>query len=91
MTSLTRIFGSKAQTRLVQYLLDHKGRIFNQAGLATYLDVSPSTVARIIQPLIEEGMLNYEQIGGQMKVLALNDENEKTKALLEFHQRIRDL
>ena len=91
MTSLTRIFGSKAQTRLVQYLLDHKGRIFNQAGLATYLDVSPSTVARIIQPLIEEGMLNYEQIGGQMKVLALNDENEKTKALLEFHLRIRDL
>ena len=91
MTSLTRIFGSKAQTRLVQYLLDHKGRIFNQAGLATYLDVSPSTVARIIQPLIEEGMLNYEQIGGQMKVLTLNDENEKTKALLEFHLRIRDL
>ena len=91
MTSLTRIFGSKAQTRLVQYLLDHRGRIFNQAGLATYLDVSPSTVARIIQPLIEEGMLNYEQIGGQMKVLTLNDENEKTKALLEFHLRIRDL
>jgi len=91
MTGLVRIFGSKAQTRLVQYMLDHKGRIFNQAGLATYLDVSPSTVARIIQPLVEEGMLNYEQIGGQMKVLALNDENEKTKALLEFNQRIRDL
>lgn len=91
MTSLIRIFGSKAQTRLVQYMLDHKGRIFNQAGLATYLDVSPSTVARIIQPLIEEGMLSYEQIGGQMKVLALNDENEKTKALIEFNQRIRNL
>jgi Mn-dependent DtxR family transcriptional regulator len=91
MTNLTRIFASKAQTRLVQYLLDHKGRIFNQAGLATYLDVSPSTVARIIQPLIEEGMLTYEQIGGQMKVLALNDENEKTKALLEFYQKIREL
>ena len=91
MTSLTRIFASKAQTRLVQYFLDHRGRIFNQAGLATYLDVSPSTVARIIQPLIEEGMLTYEQIGGQMKVLALNDENEKTKALMEFYQKIREL
>ncbi len=91
MTSLIRIFGSKAQTRLVQYMLDHKGRIFNQAGLATYLDVSPSTVARIIQPLIEEGMLSYEQIGGQMKVLALNDENEKTKALIEFNRRIQNL
>jgi len=36
-------------------------------------------------------LLSYEQIGGQMKVLALNDENEKTKALLEFNQKIRDL
>ncbi|MEM3041631.1 MAG: hypothetical protein QXG97_06375 [Nitrososphaerota archaeon] len=88
---MVRIFGSKAQTRLVQYLLDHPKRVFNQAGLAAYLDVSPSTVARIIQPLIEEGMLNYEQVGGQMKVLALNDENEKTKALIEFYQKIRDL
>jgi Mn-dependent DtxR family transcriptional regulator len=91
MTSLLKIFGSKAQTRLVQYLLDHKGRIFNQAGLATYLDVSPSTIARILQPLVEEGILSYEQIGGQMKIIALNDENEKTKILIDFYERLRNL
>lgn len=91
MTSLLRIFGSKAQTRLVQYLLDHRGRIFNQAGLATFLDISPSTVARIIQPLVDEGILSYEQVGGQMKIIALNDENEKSKVLVEFYEKLRNL
>ena len=89
MTSLLRIFGSKAQTRLVQYLLDHKGKIFNQAGLATFMDMSPSTIARILQPLVEEGILSYEQIGGQMKIIALNDENEKTKSLIAFYERLK--
>jgi len=91
MTGLVKIFGSKAQTRLVQYLLDHRGRVFNQAGLATFLDVSPSTIARILQPLVDEGILNYEQVGGQMKIIALNDENDKSKALIEFYEKLKAL
>lgn len=91
MTSLSRIFGSKAQTRLIQYLLDHRGRIYNQAGLATFLDVSPSTIARILQPLVEEGILTYEQVGGQMKIIALNDESEKSRALIDFYEKMKNL
>lgn len=91
MTSLVKIFGSKAQTRLIQYLLDHRGRIFNQAGLATFLDMSPSTIARILQPLVEEGILSFEQVGGQMKVIALNDENEKSRILIDFYEKFRSL
>jgi len=91
MVSLLKIFGSKAQTRFVQYLLDHRGKIFNQAGLATFMGLSPSTVARILPPLVEEGVLNYEQIGGQMKIIALDDENEKTKALIDFYEKLKNL
>jgi len=91
LTSLSRIFGSKAQTRLIQYLLDHRGRIYNQAGLATFLDVSPSTIARILQPLVEEGILTYEQVGGQMKIIALNDESEKSRALIDFYEKMKNL
>jgi DNA-binding MarR family transcriptional regulator len=91
LTSLVKVFGSKAQTRLIQYLLDHRGRIFNQAGLATFLDMSPSTIARILQPLIEEGILSFEQVGGQMKVIALNDENEKSRILIDFYEKFRSL
>ena len=91
MTTLVRIFSSKAQTKLLQYLLDHRGRVFNQAGLSNLLSMSPSTIARILVPLIEEGIVNYEQVGGQMKIIALNDENEKAKAIIEFCEKIKDL
>jgi DNA-binding IclR family transcriptional regulator len=91
LTSLVKVFGSKAQTRLIQYLLDHRGRIFNQAGLAVFLDMSPSTIARILQPLVEEGILSYEQVGGQMKVIALNDESEKSRILIDFYEKFRSL
>jgi len=91
MTSLTRIFGSKAQTRLVQHLLDHRGRVYNQAGLSRLLGLSPSTVARVITPLIEEKILNYEQVDGQMKIIALNEEDDKTKAIMEFYERLKGM
>ena len=91
MTTLVRIFSSKAQTKLLQYLLDHRGRVFNQAGLSNLLSMSPSTIARILVPLIEEGIISYEQVGGQMKIIALNDENEKAKAIIGFYEKIKDL
>ena len=91
MTRLVNIFGSKAQTKLLQYLLDHRGRIFNQAGLSRLLSISPSTIARILIPLIEEEIINYEQIAGQMKIIALKEESEKTKAVIEFYERIKNL
>lgn len=91
MTSLTRIFSSKAQTRVLQYLLDHRGRLYNQAGLSRLLNMSPSTIARIMIPLIEESIINFEQLSGQMKIIALNEDSEKTTALIDFYNRIKNL
>lgn len=91
MTTLLRIFGSKAQTRLVQYLLDHRGRLYNQAGLARLLDMSPTTIARVIVSLVEEGIITYEQISGQMKIIALNEENETTQALIELNEKMKSI
>jgi predicted transcriptional regulator len=91
MTRLVSVFGSKAQTKFLQYLLDHRGRVFNQAGLSRLMNMSPSTIARILVPLIEEGIINYEQVGGQMKIIALNEESEKAKAIMEFYERIKNL
>ena len=53
--------------------------------------MSPTTIARIIVSLIEEGIINYEQISGQMKIIALNEESETTKALIELHEKIKSI
>ena len=89
MTILTRLFGSKSQTKLIEYLLEQRGRVFHQAGLSRFLSMSPSTIARIVEPLIEENIIVYDQIGGQMKVFSLNEEGEKVKVLLEFYDKIK--
>lgn len=91
MTRLTEIFQSKTQVKLLEYLLENRQKVFNQATLARFLEVSPSTVARIIEPLIKQKILLYERFERGMKLLALNQEEEKTKTLLEFYEKLRNM
>jgi Mn-dependent DtxR family transcriptional regulator len=46
---------------LVEHLLQNRQKVFNQAGLARVLDVSPSTVARIAEPLVKSKILLFER------------------------------
>jgi hypothetical protein len=92
---LVDLFQSKAQVRLVEHLLQNRQKVFNQAGLARVLDVSPSTVARIAEPLVKSKILlleRYEKgmkIG--MKIFALNPEEPAARSLVEFYEKIRAL
>jgi len=90
---LTDFFQSKAQVKLLEYLLEHAGsqRVFNQATLATFLNMSPSTVARIVEPLVKQKVVLYERFDQGMKIFTLNEAEEKTKALIDFYRRIREL
>ena len=91
MTNLMDLFGSKQQTRLIQYMLDNPGKVFNQAGLSRFLSCSPSTVARVVNPFIFAGIVKFELIGKQMKVFALDTESSRTKLLMEFYQKLTAL
>jgi DNA-binding MarR family transcriptional regulator len=90
---LTDVFQSKAQVKLLEYLLEHSGsqRVFNQATLANFLNLSPSTVARIVEPLVKQKVVLYERFDQGMKIFTLNEAEEKTKALIDFYRRIREL
>ena len=91
MTRLTDIFQSRAQVRLVEHLLDNPGKVFNQSTLAGFLEVSPSTVARIIEPLVQHGVVLFDRYEGGMKILALNQDSQKTKALMNFNEALKAL
>ena len=90
---LSDVFQSRAQVRLLEYLLENAGtqRVFNQATLANFLGLSPSTIARIVEPLIQEKILLYERFNRGMKIFTLNEAEEKTKALIEFYKRLKGL
>jgi len=91
MTRLTDIFQSRAQVRLVEHLLDNPGKVFNQSTLAGFLEVSPSTVARIIEPLVQHGVVLFDRYEGGMKILALNQDSQKTKVLMNFNEALKAL
>jgi Mn-dependent DtxR family transcriptional regulator len=92
MSKLSDVFQSKAQVKLLEYLLENAGaqRVFNQATLANMLDLSPSTIARIVEPLINEKILLYERFDKGMKIFTLNEADEKTRALIDFHRKLKE-
>ncbi len=77
--------------KLVEHLLQHRQKVFNQAGLARMLNVSPSTVARIAEPLVKSKILLFERYEKGMKIFALNEEEPAAKNLIEFYEKIRKL
>jgi len=93
LTKLSEVFQSKAQVRLLEYFLASAGsqRVFNQATLANLLGVSPSTIARIVEPLIKEKILLYERFDQGMKIFTLNEAEEKTKVLIDFYRKLKEL
>ncbi len=52
---------------------------------------SASTVSRIMKPLVEMGFVRMDTVGDQMKILALNMENERTRVLMEFYDKFKSL
>ena len=92
MSKLSDVFQSKAQVKLLEYLLDNAGaqRVFNQATLANLLGLSPSTIARIVEPLIKQKIVLYERFGKGMKIFTLNEDDEKTRALIEFYRKLKE-
>lgn len=88
---LIDIFQSKAQVRLVEHILQNRQKVFNQAGLARVLDVSPSTIARIAEPLVKSRILLFEKYEKTMKIFAFNAEEPAARSLVEFYDKITGL
>ena len=93
MAKLSNLFQSKAQVKLLEYLLDNAGsqKIFNQATLANFLGLSPSTIARIVEPLVQQRIILFERFDQGMKVFTLNESEEKTRLLVDFTKKLREI
>jgi hypothetical protein len=77
----------------LEYLLEHAGsqRVFSQAALANSLVMSPSTIARIVEPFVKDKIILFERFDKGMKIFALNENEQKTKILIDFYRRLKEL
>ena len=86
MYRLEKIFGGNAQTTTLEYLLKNRGKITYLSGIAKESGLSHSSVARVIELLLEKGIVKEIDISKQTRTFTLNEDNRITKLLIGFYE-----
>ncbi len=84
-----KIFASRAQTRVVQHFLDRPKEFFNLSRIAKETGLAHSTIHRVMQPLVDMGLIKEIKVGQQIRLFILENEDMKTKLLIEFYDKIK--
>ena len=87
---LAQIFSSKAQAELIEYLINNRERFYNQITLASAIDVSSSTISRLIENLAKINIVKYERFDKGVKVIVFNNESPISKSLVKFYSEIKN-
>ncbi len=90
MDRFEKIFGKSAQIVVVTYLIQNRDKITYLSGIAEATGLSHSSVARVIEPLLEEGIVTENGIGKQMRTFSLDRDNKRTKLLMRFFDELND-
>ena len=91
---LEKIFASRAQTRVVQLFLDRPTEFFNLSRIAKETDLAHSTIHRVVQPLVDVGLVKEVKVGKQIRLFILETgtatgEMSISRILTEFYEKIK--
>ncbi|MCZ7402155.1 MAG: MarR family transcriptional regulator [Candidatus Methanoperedens sp.] len=89
MSPLEKLFGKTAQLTVLEYLMKNKGEINYLSGIAIGTGLYHSSVARVIEPLVQNKIIIEKKIGKQIRSFYLNEEHEATKLLIKFYDELR--
>jgi DNA-binding transcriptional ArsR family regulator len=81
---LEAIFGRNAQIVVLGYLLRHHDSVTYLSGIAEATGLSHSSVARVIEPLLEMGIVREENCGKQIRTFRINKDSGVYKLLIRF-------
>ena len=86
---LEKVFASRAQTRVVQHFLDRPKEFFNLSRLAKETGLAHSTIHRVMQPLVDMGLVKEIRAGEQIRLFILDTEDERSKIISDFYSQIK--
>jgi len=86
MNKIENIFGRNAQLVVLEYLIKNRGTTTYLSGIAEEAGLSHSSVARVIEPLLEMNIVKEGKMGKQIRTFTLNEDNEVTKLLIRFYE-----
>ncbi|MDO8724628.1 MAG: MarR family transcriptional regulator [Candidatus Methanoperedens sp.] len=91
MEFLEKIFGNSAQTIVLENLIKKKGGFTYLSGIAEETGLSPSSVARVIEPLIANNLVIEKKLGKQIRTFTMNEENAKVRLIIRFYLDMNEL
>ncbi|MCX9010225.1 MAG: MarR family transcriptional regulator [Candidatus Methanoperedens sp.] len=89
MSPLEKLFGKTAQLTVLEYLMKNKGEINYLSGIAQGTGLYHSSVARVLEPLLENNIVIEKKIGKQIRSFFLNEEHKATKLLMAFYEELK--
>jgi len=89
MSPLEKLFGRTAQLTVLEYLMKNKREINYLSGIALGTGLYHSSVARVLEPLLQDKIVIEKKIGKQIRSFYLNEDHEATKLLIKFYDELR--
>ena len=90
MSPLEKLFGKTAQLTVLEYLITNKGEINYLSGIAKGTGLYHSSVARVLEPLLEMNIVIEKKIGKQMRSFTLNEDHKATQLLINFYNNLKN-
>lgn len=90
MSPLEKLFGKTAQLTVLEYLIKNKGDVNYLSGIAEGTGLYHSSVARVLEPLLEHNIIIEKRLGKQMRTFVLNEDNNATKILIKFYNELKN-
>nr|QNO53839.1 hypothetical protein ALDDBJOO_00015 [Methanosarcinales archaeon ANME-1 ERB6] len=85
MSELENIFGRNAQLVVLEYLIRNRGTTTYLSDIAEEAGLSHSSVARVVEPLLEMNIVKEGKVGKQIRTFTLNEDSETTRLLIRFY------
>ena len=91
MSEIEKIFGRNAQLIVLEYLIENRGTTTYLSGIAEEAGLSHSSVARVIEPLLDMNIVKEGKMGKQIRTFTLNEDSEVTKLLIRFYEDLNKI
>jgi len=88
---IEKIFGRNAQLVVLEHLIRNRGTTTYLSGIAEETGLSHSSVARVIEPLLEINIVKEGKVGKQIRTFTLNEDNEVTRLLIRFYEDLEKI
>ncbi|MCK4938279.1 MAG: MarR family transcriptional regulator [Methanosarcinales archaeon] len=88
MSALEKVFGRTAQMIVLENLIEHKNESTYLSGIAEETGLSHSSVARVIDPLLDADIVIEKRLGKQIRTFRLDMDNKTTELILDFHTKL---